>query len=126
MRRSDPHVETANAPGYLHTRPARRPVRASVVALMVPVAHALLRPAGRGHAAAAAGIVTPAVLAYAARASDLLGQTAVSLIVGALALVVVFGVARTSCGWPTRPRADASSTSTPCSRSARSPASPAD
>jgi Cu+-exporting ATPase len=69
-------------------------VPASVVALMVPVAYALLRPAGSGRAAAGAvAIVTPAALGYAARGSGLIGQTAVSLIVGALALVVVFGVA---------------------------------
>jgi Cu+-exporting ATPase len=69
-------------------------VPASVAALMVPVAYALLRPAGRGRAAAGAvGIVAPAALGYVARENGLLGQTATSLIVGALALVVVFGVA---------------------------------
>jgi Cu+-exporting ATPase len=69
-------------------------VPASVVALMVPVAYALLRPAGQARAAAGAvGIVAPAALGYVARESGLLGQTAVDLLVGALALVVVFGVA---------------------------------
>ena len=65
-----------------------------VVALMVPVAYAVLRPAGRGHAGTGAvGIVAPAVLGYAAREIGLLGQAAVDLVVGALALAVVFGVA---------------------------------
>ncbi len=69
-------------------------VPASVVVLMVPLAYALLRPAGQGRAAlGAVALVTPAVVAYLARELGLLGQTASALLVGALALGVVFGVA---------------------------------
>ena len=68
-------------------------VPTSVVALMLPVAYALLRPAGQVRAAAGAfAIVTPAVLGYVARESGLLSDTAFSLIVGALALLVVFSI----------------------------------
>jgi Cu+-exporting ATPase len=68
-------------------------VPASVVALMLPVAYALLRPAGQARATAGAlAIVTPAVLGYLARESGLLSETAVNLIAGALALLVVFGI----------------------------------
>jgi Cu+-exporting ATPase len=69
-------------------------VPASVVALMVPLSYALLRPAGQGRAVlGAVGLVTPAVVAYLAREVGLLGETATALLVGTLALGVVFVVA---------------------------------
>jgi Cu+-exporting ATPase len=69
-------------------------VPASVVVLMVPLSYALLRPAGRGRAALGAlGLVAPAVVAYLARELGLLGDTVTALLVGALALGVVFVVA---------------------------------
>jgi Cu+-exporting ATPase len=69
-------------------------VPASVVVLMVPLSFALLRPAGRGRAALGAlGLVAPAVVAYLAREVGLLGDTVAALLVGALALGVVFVVA---------------------------------
>ncbi|WP_100500666.1 heavy metal translocating P-type ATPase [Geodermatophilus chilensis] len=68
-------------------------VPASVVALMVPVAYAILRPAGRARAALGAlALITPAALAYLARQSGLLDETAAGWITGALALTVVFGI----------------------------------
>jgi Cu+-exporting ATPase len=69
-------------------------VPASVVVVMVPVAFAILRPAGTTRAALGAlALVTPAALAYLARETGLLGQTATNLAAGALAVAVVFGVA---------------------------------
>ncbi len=66
----------------------------SVVALMVPVSYAILRPAGRARAVAGAlAIVAPAAAGYAARQADVVGETAAGWITGALALAVVFGVA---------------------------------
>ncbi|MBN9103093.1 MAG: cation-translocating P-type ATPase [Pseudonocardia sp.] len=69
-------------------------VPASVVALMVPVSYAILRPAGRARAAlGAVGILVPAALAYTGREVGLIGDVAAGWVTGALALVVVFGVA---------------------------------
>ncbi len=69
-------------------------VPASVVALMVPVSYAILRPAGRARAAlGAVGIIAPAALAYAGRELGLIGDLAAGWLTGALALVVVLGVA---------------------------------
>jgi Cu+-exporting ATPase len=69
-------------------------VPASVVALMVPVSYALLRPAGRARAVLGAlGILAPAALAYAGREAVVIGESAAGWLTGALALAVVFGVA---------------------------------
>ncbi|CAN5785684.1 hypothetical protein BH20ACT6_BH20ACT6_18280 [soil metagenome] len=69
-------------------------VPASVVALMVPLAYALLLPAGRGRAlAGATAIVGPGVAALVARAGGLLPEAVIGWLAGALALLVVFGVA---------------------------------
>lgn len=69
-------------------------VPASVAALMVPVSYAILRPAGRARAAlGAVAIMAPAALAYTARETEVIGDTAAGWITGALAVVVVFGVA---------------------------------
>lgn len=69
-------------------------VPASVAALMVPVAYAILRPAGKVRAALGAlAIIAPAALAYAARQTGVIGDTAAGWLTGALAVVVVFGVA---------------------------------
>jgi len=69
-------------------------VPASVVALMVPVSYAILRPAGRGRAlSGAVAIVTPAAAAYLAREAGIIGDPAAGWLTGALALAVVFGVA---------------------------------
>ncbi|WP_219416396.1 heavy metal translocating P-type ATPase [Pseudonocardia nigra] len=69
-------------------------VPASVVALMVPVSYALLRPAGRARAGLGAlGIVAPAAVAYLARELGVIGDTAAGWLTGALALAVVVGVA---------------------------------
>jgi Cu+-exporting ATPase len=62
-------------------------VSASVVALLVPVAAALLRPAGRVRATlGTAGIVAPGVAALALRATGLLGATVTGWVTGALAV----------------------------------------
>ncbi|MBW3646163.1 MAG: cation-translocating P-type ATPase [Actinobacteria bacterium] len=69
-------------------------VPASVAASMIPVAFAILRPAGTVRAAlGAVGLVTPALLAYLARESGLLSPTPTNLVAGALAVTVVFGIA---------------------------------
>jgi Cu+-exporting ATPase len=69
-------------------------VPASVVALMVPVSYAILRPAGRIRAAAGAlGIIAPAAAAYAARQAGTLTETATGWLTGMLAVAVVFAVA---------------------------------
>ncbi|MEE1649862.1 cation-translocating P-type ATPase [Brachybacterium sp. J144] len=69
-------------------------VPASVVALMVPVSYAILRPAGRVRAAlGAVAMLAPAALAYTARQWGLIGEPAAGWLTGALALTVVFTVA---------------------------------
>ena len=69
-------------------------VPASVVTLMVPVSYAILRPAGRTRAAVGAlAIIAPAALAYPARQTGLIDETAAGWFTGALALTVVFGIA---------------------------------
>lgn len=69
-------------------------VPASVVAVMVPISYAILRPAGRLKAlAGAAGIVAPGVAALLLRAAGVLGEAVIGSLVGALALAVVLGVA---------------------------------
>lgn len=69
-------------------------VPASVVALMVPVSYAILRPAGRALATLGAlAMIAPAALAYAGRQWGLLGETAAGWLTGALAVTVVFAVA---------------------------------
>jgi len=69
-------------------------VPASVVVMMVPVSHAILRPAGRLTAAlGAAGLVAPGVAALLLRAAGVLRGEPISWLAAALALVVVFGVA---------------------------------
>lgn len=66
----------------------------SVFALMVPVAYAILRPAGRGAAASGAlALMAPAAAAVAARAAGLIDVSAAGWITGGLALFVVLGVA---------------------------------
>ena len=66
----------------------------SVVAVMVPVAYAILRPAGRRPALGGAlALVAPGVAAVGARAAGLVGEAAAGWLTGALALFVVFGVA---------------------------------
>lgn len=66
----------------------------SVVAVMVPVAYAILRPAGRRVALGGAlALVVPGVAALALRAAGLIGETAAGWLTGALALFVVLGVA---------------------------------
>jgi Cu+-exporting ATPase len=68
-------------------------VPASVVALMVPVSYAILRPAGRLRAALGALVlIAPAAAAYVGRQSGLIGETAAGWITGLLAVGVVFGV----------------------------------
>jgi P-type Cu+ transporter len=69
-------------------------VPASVVALMVPVSYAILRPAGRVRALLGAlALIAPAALAYTARQAGLLGATATGWLTGILTVAVVFGVA---------------------------------
>ena len=69
-------------------------VPVSVVALMVPVAYAILRPAGRAVAlAGAVALVAPAAAVVAGRAGGFIGEPAAGWLTGALALGVVFGVA---------------------------------
>ncbi|MFP5377293.1 MAG: heavy metal translocating P-type ATPase [Acidimicrobiia bacterium] len=66
----------------------------SVVALMLPVSYAILRPAGRPKAGGGAlAIVSPAAAAYAGRRAGVVGDTAAAWLTGALAVAVVFGVA---------------------------------
>ncbi|MFA5564693.1 MAG: cation-translocating P-type ATPase [Acidimicrobiia bacterium] len=66
----------------------------SVFALMVPVAYAILRPAGPVPAAAGAlALMGPAAAAVAGRASGVIDESAAGWITGGLALFVVFGVA---------------------------------
>ncbi|MEU6856583.1 heavy metal translocating P-type ATPase [Rothia kristinae] len=69
-------------------------VPASVVALMVPVSYAILRPAGRVRAGLGAlAMIVPAALAYVGRQWGWVGETAAGWLTGALALIVVFAVA---------------------------------
>ena len=69
-------------------------VPASVVALMLPVSYAILRPAGRTRALfGAIAIVTPAIAAYLARQLGVVGTGASGWMSGVLAVAVVFGVA---------------------------------
>ena len=69
-------------------------VPASVVVLMVPVAYAILLPAGKIRAAlGATAIIAPAGLAYVGRETGLIADLAAGWVTGALALAVVFGVA---------------------------------
>ena len=69
-------------------------VPASVVALMVPVSYAVLRPAGRARAMLGSlAVLTPAALLYAGRAVGPIGDPVPGWLTGVLALVVVFGVA---------------------------------
>ncbi|SFQ72648.1 copper-(or silver)-translocating P-type ATPase [Amycolatopsis arida] len=69
-------------------------VPASVVALMVPLSFALLRPAGNLKAlVGAVAIVTPGVAALVLRATGVLTEPLIGWLAGALAIGVVVGVA---------------------------------
>ncbi|MFF5990615.1 MULTISPECIES: heavy metal translocating P-type ATPase [Prauserella] len=69
-------------------------VPASVVALMVPLSFALLRPAGNLKAlAGAVAIVTPGVAALVLRATGVLAEPLIGWLAGVLAVGVVVGVA---------------------------------
>lgn len=69
-------------------------VSASVVALMVPVAAAILQPAGQPRAAAGTiGIVAPAAAALALRATGVLGEQVTGWLTGTLAVVMMTVVA---------------------------------
>jgi len=69
-------------------------VPGSVVALMVPVSYAVLRPTGRSRATIGAlAVLTPAALLYSGRVVGLLGDGAAGWLTGVLALAVVFVVA---------------------------------
>ena len=66
----------------------------AVFALMVPVAYAILRPAGRVAALGGAlALLAPAGAVVAGRAAGLIDKTSAGWITGGLALAVVFGVA---------------------------------
>ncbi|MDQ0213103.1 heavy metal translocating P-type ATPase [Arthrobacter bambusae] len=68
-------------------------VPATVVALMVPISYALLRPAGRGRAlAGAAGVVVPGTAVLLLRTSGVLEEPVISFAAGLLAAVAVFGI----------------------------------
>ncbi len=65
-------------------------VPATVVALMVPLSYALLRPSGRGRAlTGAAVVVAPGVAALVLRATGVLTEPVISRAAGALALAAV-------------------------------------
>jgi len=69
-------------------------VPASVVALMVPLSYALLRPTGRARALGGAlAIVAPGVAALVARAAGWLTEPVIGWLAGALAVGVVVAVA---------------------------------
>ncbi|MFD0900102.1 heavy metal translocating P-type ATPase [Actinomadura sediminis] len=69
-------------------------VPASVVAVMVPVGYAILRPAGPLRAAAGAvGIIAPGLAAIAARVTGVLGEPVTGWLAGGLAAGVVAAVA---------------------------------
>jgi Cu+-exporting ATPase len=69
-------------------------VPASVVALMLPLSYALLRPAGRLRALGGAlAIVAPGTAALAARGTGLLRTPVIGWLAGLLAVSVVLGVA---------------------------------
>ncbi len=66
----------------------------SVVALLVPVAYAILRPAGRVRAlGGAVALVAPGILALLGRSLGVVTDAVSGWITGGLALLVVFGVA---------------------------------
>ncbi|MPZ63821.1 MAG: cation-transporting P-type ATPase, partial [Propionibacteriales bacterium] len=66
----------------------------SVVAVMVPVCYAVLRPAGVGKAlAGAVGIVAPGVAALVLRSTDVLPEPFIEWLAAVLAVGVVLGVA---------------------------------
>ncbi|MFD0546328.1 cation transporter [Streptomyces mexicanus] len=101
-------------------------VSASFVALMVPIAAAILRPAGWPRASLGTlGIIAPGAAALALRATGVLGEAATGWITGVLAVVMMAVVTPTSYAWPTSRRAAASSTSTCCWKPGRWRASPA-
>ena len=102
-------------------------VPASVVALMLPVSYAILRAAGRARAVVGAiAIVAPAIAAYLADGSASSDSTLRHGSAAHWPLPSCSASPRTSCGWPIRPRAAASSTSMCCSKWAHSPASSAE
>jgi len=69
-------------------------VPASVVALMVPVSYAILRPAGPVRALLGAlAIIAPAAIANTARETGVLTEPAIGWLTGVLAVAVVFGIA---------------------------------
>ncbi|EWT05018.1 ATPase P [Intrasporangium chromatireducens Q5-1] len=69
-------------------------VPGSVVALMVPVSYAVLRPAGRARALLGSlAVLTPAALLYTGRAVGWIGEPGAGWLTGVLAFVVVFAVA---------------------------------
>jgi len=69
-------------------------VPASVVAVMVPAAYLVLRPAGRARAVlGAAAVVAPGVAALALRAARVLHGPVIGWLAGALAVTVIAGVA---------------------------------
>lgn len=69
-------------------------VPASVVALMVPVSYAILRPAGPVRALLGAlAIIAPAAIANTARETGVLTEPATGWLTGVLAVAVVFGIA---------------------------------
>ncbi|AEA23531.1 heavy metal translocating P-type ATPase [Pseudonocardia dioxanivorans CB1190] len=66
----------------------------SVAVVMVPVAVAILRPAGLGTAVAgAAGIVAPGVVALVLRGAGVVRESLIGWLAGVLAVIVVAGVA---------------------------------
>ena len=69
-------------------------VPASVVALMLPVGYAILRPAGRWRASLGAlGLIAPGLAAVAARMAGLLPSRVIDWLAGVLAVAVVLVVA---------------------------------
>lgn len=69
-------------------------VPASVVALMVPVSYAILRPVGPVRALLGAlAIIAPAAIANTARETGVLTEPATGWLTGVLAVAVVFGIA---------------------------------
>ena len=69
-------------------------VPASVVAVMLPVGYAILRPAGRWRAGLGAlGLITPGLAAVAARIAGWLPSRVIDWLAGVLAVAVVVAVA---------------------------------
>ncbi|TNB75671.1 cation-translocating P-type ATPase [Arthrobacter sp. BB-1] len=69
-------------------------IPASVVVLMVPVAYAILLPAGKTRAALGAlALIAPAALAWSGRETSIIIEPGTAWATGALAVAVVFGVA---------------------------------